>query len=164
MLPGNTISLASVHQPVFLSPFWLRTKISEHQIQQVWQHRHQETLSLAAEVISLNSAFTFLASFPAWLLKLPVATELGCDETGKFFSKPRKNEFWQLRARTQQDSLRFSLVKPNTMYSQQACQGTHGTATHREGGRPNGGHFLSVRYHDTTFKSTVCIKYIFHSG
>lgn len=76
MLPGNTVSLTSLHQTIFLSPFWLRIKMSVHQIQKVLQDRHQQMLSLVVEVISVNSAFTFIASFPAWLLKLPIASEL----------------------------------------------------------------------------------------
>lgn len=111
-----------------LQPLLLRTKMSVHQIQQVLQDRHQQMLSLAAEVMSMNSAFTFTASFPAWLLKLPIASKLSCDETAKLFKESSKNELLQLTVRTPTDSLRFSLVKPNTMYSHQVCQETHGTA------------------------------------
>lgn len=95
MLAENTISLTSVHQTIFLSHFSPRTKMPVHQIQQVLQDRHQQMLSLAATVISMNYAFTFIANFPAWLLKLPITSELSCDERAKLFKESSKNELLQ---------------------------------------------------------------------
>lgn len=160
-LPENSISLASVHQITFLSPFRLRTEMSGYHIQQVLQDRHQQMLSLAAEVVSTNSAFTFIASFPAWLLKLSISSELNRDERAKLFKESSKNGLLQLTVHTPTDSLMFSLINQTQLLTATMP----GNLWHSNvlGGRQNGAHFLSIKYYNTTIKPTVYIKYIFRS-
>lgn len=111
MLAETTISLTSVHQTIFLSRFSPRTKMPVHQIQQVLQDRHQQMLSLATTVISMNYAFTFIANFPAWLWKLPIASELSCDERAKLFKESSKNELLQFMVCTPNRFLEVLLGK-----------------------------------------------------
>lgn len=135
MLPESTISLTSMHQTTFLSPFWLKTKRGSVTKQNGyykcchWQfcfHIHNKLPSTVLLV---------------WLLRSPIVSQLSCDGTAEPFHNPAKMDFYSWWSILQQISSKFSLVKANTKYSWQGCQEAQGTVTYWEGEWHNKGHF-----------------------
>lgn len=124
MLPESTISLTSMHQTTFLSPFWLKTKRGSVTKQNGyykcchWQfcfHIHNKLPSTVLLV---------------WLLRSPIVSQLSCDGTAEPSHNPAKMDFYSWWSILQQISSKFSLVKANTKYSWQGCQEAQGTVTY----------------------------------